>query len=131
MGRVGDEKGSSSLQTVLVMPVLLLLITAIVQFAIWYHAAHVALSAAQDGARAARVEAGTDADGQARADQLLDQLGNGVLVAPNVSVTRDNRTVRVEVHGYAPQLVPLLRLPVNAVSVGSIERFHPDSPENP
>ena len=125
MGRAGDENGSSSLQTVLVMPVLLLLITAIVQFAIWYHAAHVAIAAAQDGARAARVEAATDADGQARASQLLDQLGHGVLVAPNVSVTRDAQTVRVEVHGYAPQLVPLLRLPVNAVSVGSIERFRP------
>src|SRR5438309_6726946 len=124
MGRAGDENGSSSLQTVLVMPVLLLLITAIVQFAIWYHAAHVALAAAQDGARAARVEAGTDADGEARANQLLDQLGHGVLNAANVSVSRDAQTVRVEVHGYAPQLVPLLRLPVNAVSVGSIERFH-------
>ena len=125
MGRAGDENGSSSLQTVLVMPVLLLLITAIVQFAIWYYAAHVAIAAAQDGARAARVEAATDADGQSRASQLLDQLGHGVLVAPNVSVTRDAQTVRVEVHGYAPQLVPLLRLPVNAVSVGSIERFRP------
>ena len=125
MGRAGDENGSSSLQTVLVMPVLLLLITAIVQFAVWYHAAHVAIAAAQDGARAARVEAATDADGQARASQLLDQLGHGVLVEPNVSVTRDAQTVRVEIHGYAPQLVPLLRLPVNAVSVGSIERFRP------
>ena len=123
MGRAHDEHGSSSLQTVLVMPVLLLLITAIVQFAIWYHAAHVALAAAQDGARAARVEAGTDADGEARANQILDQLGHGVLSAADVSVSRDAQTVRVEVHGYAPQLVPLLRLPVNAVSVGSIERF--------
>src|SRR3954451_21110549 len=119
------QAGSATLQTVLVMPVLLLLITAIVQFAVWYHAAHIAIAAAQDGARAARVEAATDADGQARASQLLDQLGHGVLVAPSVSVTRDAETVRVEVHGYAPQLVPLLRLPVNAVSVGSIERFHP------
>ena len=124
MGRARDETGSSSLQTVLVVPVLLLLITAIVQFGLWYHAAHVALAAAQDGARAARVDGGSNADGTTRANQLLDQLGHGVLVEPNVSVSRTAGDVRVEVHGYAPRLVPMLRLRVSAVTVSPIERFH-------
>ena len=127
----GGQAGSATLQTVLVMPLLLLLITAIVQFALWYHAAHIALAAAQDGARAARVEGGTTHAGRARAQQLLDQLGAGVLTNPTITVTRDADTARVQVHGYAPQLVPGLRLPVTAVSAGKTERFRPstDQPE--
>ena len=118
-----DQGGSATLQTVLVMPLLLLLITAIVQFALWYHAAHVAIAAAQDGARAARVEGGTAQAGQARARQLLDQLGTGVLTDPTITVTRDADTARVEVRGWAPELVPGLRLPVTATSAGKVERF--------
>src|SRR3989440_600300 len=94
------QAGSATLQTVLVMPLLLLLITLIVQFALWYHAAHIATAAAQDGARAARIEGGTAADGQARAQQVLEQLG--VLTGSSVTVTRDANVARVEVHGYAP-----------------------------
>ena len=91
MRRARGEHGSSSLQTVLVMPLLLLLITLIVQFALWYHASHIAIAAAQDGARAARVEGGTELDGRGRAQQILDQLGTNVLVDSSVTVTRDAR----------------------------------------
>src|SRR5207237_2826251 len=96
------QAGSATLQTVLVMPLLLLMITAIVQFALWYHAAHIAIAAAQDGARAARVEGGSTQAGQARAQQLLDQLGTGVLIHPSITVTRDAEVARVEVRGFAP-----------------------------
>ena len=130
MPRRWGEHGSSSLQTVLVMPLLLLLITLIVQFALWYHAAHIATAAAQDGARAARVEGGTATDGHTRAQQVLDQLGSGVVTGPTITATRDGNVARVEVHGYAPQLVPGVRLPIDAVSQGPIERFR-GSQESP
>src|SRR3954463_6272882 len=94
------QSGSATLQTVLVMPVLLLLITAIVQFALWYHASHIAIGAAQDGARAARLEGATATAGQQRAQQLLDQLGTGVLTGSTITATRDADMVRVEVHGF-------------------------------
>ena len=105
------------------MPLLLLLITAIVQFAVWYHAAHIAIAAAQDGARAARVQGGTAEAGHARAQQLLAQLGTGVLTNPTVIATRTADTARVEVRGWAPELVPGLRLPVDEISAGPTERF--------
>src|SRR3954469_3628582 len=101
MGRRRTEEGSSTLQTVLVMPLLLLLITAIVQFALWYHAAHVAVGAAQDGARTARLEGGTIDGGRARAQQVLDELGHRVLTSASVDVTRDANSARVEIRGYA------------------------------
>ncbi len=118
-----DQTGSATLQTVLVMPLLLLVITAIVQFALWYHASHIAIAAAQDGARAARVEGGTSQTGRVRAQQVIDQLGTRVLNNTTVTVTRDAEMARVEVRGLAPELVPGLRLPVHAVSAGKTERF--------
>ena len=122
-----DEGGSATLQTVLVMPLLLLLITAIVQFALWYHAAHIAIAAAQDGARAARVEGGTSESGRERAQQVIDQLGTRVLNDATITVTRGPEQARVEVRGWAPELVPGLRLPVDAVSAGATERFRPSN----
>src|SRR5436189_587414 len=110
-----DQTGSATLQTVLVMPLLLLLITAIVQFALWYHASHIAIAAAQDGARAARVEGSTSQTGRVRAQQVIDQLGTRVLNNTTVTVTRDAEMARVEVRGWAPELIPGLRLPVHAV----------------
>ena len=53
MRRACDERGDATTELVLVTPVLLLLIAFVVQFALWYHASHVAEAAAQEGACAA------------------------------------------------------------------------------
>src|SRR3954447_3945317 len=98
--RRGDA-GSATLQAVLIMPLLLLLITAIVEFALWYHAAHIAIAAAQDGARAARVEGGTSEAGRQRAQQDIDQLGARVLTDATITVTRDAEMARVDIRGWA------------------------------
>ena len=54
----------------------------VVQFALWQHAVHVAGAAAQEGARAARLEGGTAAAGQAEAEQFLARLGPGFARRP-------------------------------------------------
>ena len=127
MARPGDERGAGTLETVLVMPLVLLLITAVVQFALWYHASHVALAAAQDGARAARVQGATGADGQARAASELDQLGHDLVLSSHVTVTRGLSVATVEVSGWAPQVVPLLRLPIHQHASSPVERFYAPS----
>jgi len=120
-----EERGAGALEVVLVTPLLFLLIAVVVQFALWYHAAHIAIAAAQDGARAARVEGGTSESGRERAQQVIDQLGTRVLNDATITVTRGPEQARVEVRGWAPELVPGLRLPVDAVSAGATERFRP------
>ena len=124
MRRRSDERGAGTLETVLVIPLVLLLITAVVQFALWYHASHVALAAAQDGVRAARVQGAIGADGQARAQTELDQLGRDLVVAPQVTVTRGLDVATVDVSGWAPQVVPLLRLPIHQHASSPVERFY-------
>ena len=125
-GRKGTgETGAAATETVLITPALLLLLMLIVQFALWFHASHVASAAAQEGARAARLEGGTEAAGVAKANALLDSLGQKIIterrVRPRGSAAAD--TAGVEVTGYSVPVVPGLRLPVRAVSEGPVERF--------
>ena len=121
----GEESGAITTETVLVTPALLLLLMLIVHFAVWFHASHVAAAAAQEGARAARVEGGTEAAGRDKATAFLDALGREVIFDRQVVSRRGpaSETARVEVSGYAAPVVPGMRLPVRAVSEGPVERF--------
>lgn len=117
------EDGSSTVEVVIVFPLLILTLMLVFQFAFWYHARHVALAAAEEGARAARVDTGTAAAGAARAERFVRDLGSSVIVNPKVSASRDLDVARVEVSGQARNVVPGLRLPIRQVSQGPIERF--------
>src|SRR5262245_44041047 len=86
--RAGTERGSAT-ETAIVFPAALTAILLIIQCGLAFHAQHIALAVAQEGARAARLYQATDADGVARANQALRALnGGGILVDPQVSVTR-------------------------------------------
>jgi len=117
------ERGSVSAELVMATPLLLLLVLLVVQFALWQHAVHVADAAAQEGARAARLEGGSAAAGQAEAERFLARLGHTVVTDPEVTVHRDAERARVEVRGYAAAVVPFLHLPVRVASEGRLERF--------
>jgi Flp pilus assembly protein TadG len=117
------EDGSSTVEVVIVFPLLILTLMLVFQFAFWYHARHVALAAAEEGARAARVDTGTAAAGAARAERFVRDLGPSVIVNPKVSASRNLDVARVEVSGQARNVVPGLRLPIRQVSQGPIERF--------
>lgn len=117
------EEGSSTVEVVIVFPLLILTLMLVFQFAFWYHARHVALAAAEEGARAARVDTGTAAAGAARAERFVRDLGPSVIVNPKVSASRNLDVARVEVSGQARNVVPGLRLPIRQVSQGPVERF--------
>lgn len=107
------------------MPVLMLLITASVQFAVYEHAVTVALDAAQRGLQAARVQGGSNAAGQTAALTDAAQLGSGILVGPAVTVTRTGGSVSVQVRGSAEPVMPGITLHVAAVAAGPLEQFSP------
>jgi Flp pilus assembly protein TadG len=119
----GGERGEATTELVLVTPVLLLLIAFIVQFALWYHASHVAAAAAQEGTRAARAYGGSAAAGRERAEHFLAETGPTIVVKPEVTATRDTSTARVEVRGHSPSVVPGLRWAVNARAESPTERL--------
>lgn len=101
------------------------MIMSVIQFGLWQHANHVAQSAAEEGARSARLSGGTIESGKAEAESYMHQLGDGLVLDASVSLSNDGQNVRVVVSGRAETLVPGLRLPVNGVSQGPIEKFRP------
>ena len=118
-----EQRGEATTELVLVTPVLLLLIGFILQFALWYHASHVAAAAAQEGVRAARAFGGSAEAGQARAEHFLAETGPTIVQGSEVTASRGPRTARVEVRGQAPSVVPGLRLGITAGAESPTERF--------
>lgn len=105
------------------MPALILLITAVIQFALWSHATHVAVAAAQEGAEAARVEGGTAEGGEARAVDFLAQTAPKLIASPVVTATRDAEVATVTVRGQVPTLFSGLTLSVQGRATDVAERF--------
>lgn len=120
------DRGSVSAELVIATPLLLLMLLAIVQFALWSHATHIAQAAASQGLAVARSQNGTAAAGTSSAQQLLDQLAGGPLTGSAVISDRGAASASVKVSGTASSVVPFLTLPVHAEAVGPVERFVPD-----
>jgi len=129
--------------------VLFVLIGTSVQVGLWYHAQAIGLAAAQEGARAARLpaasEAAADAAGVARARGYLQQLGNDVLVRSTVQITPERAAanaratalggvgdvVSIRVRARVISVVPGLALSVDEVSTVTVERFRSDQGGGP
>jgi Flp pilus assembly protein TadG len=110
----------------LVLPVLLLLLIGIVQFALVYHARDVATTAAQEGARLAAAEGRTPEEGEARARAVL-QSGLGQTGAGfNVTAEDTGETVVVQTSGDYPLIIPWVTgnsIPIEAKSEVHLEGF--------
>jgi Flp pilus assembly protein TadG len=125
LGRSGREQGSAT-ETAIVFLAALTAILLIIQCGLAFHAQHIALAAAEEGARAARLYQATDADGAARARQALAALDGGrILVDPRISVVRSgNDSVEVRVSGGVVSMLPGLTLSIRPQIVrGPVERF--------
>jgi Flp pilus assembly protein TadG len=120
------DRGSVSVELVIATPLLLLMLLAIIQFALWSHATHIAQAAASQGLAAARAQDGTAAAGAAGAQQMLNQLDSGPLTGASVNADRNATAASVRISGTATSVVPFLHLPVHAEAVGPVERFVPN-----
>jgi len=119
------DRGSTSVELAVLFPVMLLVITALIQYALWFHARSVALAAAQEGVTAARVYTADPAAGLERARTFIDTHADGVLT--DVAVTATNPgpdQVGVEVTGRSLSLLPgVPGLLVTQSAEGPVERF--------
>ncbi len=122
------ERGDAAVEAVLVTPVLLFLIMVLIQFGLWYHASHVAEAAAQEGASAARVDAGTADDGRLRAQQFMASAAPALVDGVSVTATRDGDVARVDVNGSVGSLVPGLTFHVHGEAESPVERFRGETP---
>jgi len=117
------DAGGASIQLVLAVPTLMLCLLFVVQAAVWWHATHVAQSAATRAVDTARVDGGTAAAGEATGRDTVTALGDTVLRDPSVDVERTATETRAEVRGVAMTVIPGVRWRVRATAVAPTERF--------
>ncbi len=107
------------------MPVVMLLLLAVVQFALWAHAAQVTQLAASTGDRSARALGGGAALGSADAQGVL-QSSRGSITGTAVSIAvLPGGIVETRVTGSAVSIVPWLSFPVSATVAGPLQTFRP------
>ena len=126
--RERGQSGAVATELVVATPLLMLMLLAIVQFALWSHATHIAQAAAAEGLATTRQNGATAADGEAAARDVLDELARGPLETSSITVRRDSAAAFVQVRGTASPVVPFLVLPVHAEATGPVERFVPNLP---
>lgn len=121
------EEGTSAVELVLYMPLLMIAIILTVQFALVYLGNQVVSASAREAARVARVT-GDAGQGTSKGYSYAASLGKGVLGNVDVQVRQvGGNQMRAVVTGEAPQLLPFLDSPrVKEEVQGPIERFDPD-----
>lgn len=127
-GDSATDRGASTLELALLTPILLLVILLVVQFAMVYHARHVALAAAQSGARVAREQGRGDWKGAAEttAREYVQRIGPALLTGVDPQAGGDRNERWVTVTGTAVRVVPFLTFHVTQRSAGPIECYRPD-----
>jgi Flp pilus assembly protein TadG len=123
----------SAIEFVILTPLLFFMIFATVQFALYFFADHVALAAAQAGARKGRDQADADPGGwygQARstARSYIRQLGPDLAGRPKFSPLGDGvDTAGIEVRARVVMVFPGLHFTVDEKAEGPVEKFVPDN----
>ena len=121
-----QHDAATTVEAALVMGLVLIVVFAMIEFALFWHAEHVVEGAVQDGARVASAEDGSLQDGVDRAQVLLRAgLGNS---AARVQVTAldGGEKIAIQAQGQWPIGIPSTlsgNLPLQARSVMSKERF--------
>ena len=120
------EAGESMVEFALVLPLLLLVLIGVVQFALVHHAQNVATTAAQEGARRGAAEGGDVAVAEERTLDVLrsglGRLGDGFAVAADES----EESVTVTTSGSYPFIIPWLgseTIPIDAAAEMRKEGF--------
>ena len=117
------ERGSASLEMVILMPVLFLVLFTGVQGALFYHARSLAIAAADSGAAAAAREHGTASAGVAAASQFVKDVAGDSLSQVAVSGTRTATIATVTVRGTSLTVIPGWTLKVTHTATHRVERI--------
>jgi Flp pilus assembly protein TadG len=117
-----SERGSHTVEGIIVLPVLFGIFFLVIQGAVWVHAGNIAQASASSAYNSARLYDASAADGVAAGTAAAQQSGT-VLIGTAVAVDRTATTVTVTVTGNAPTLVPGWNTFVERSVSGPVERW--------
>ena len=124
--RWADDRGDTSIQMAIIFPLVLLAALAVIQACMWYYARQIAVTAAREGATAARTYQASPADGVTRARGVLARTAGDSLRDYDVTASSDGQRVRLTVTGHALSLIPgMPGLHITQRASGPKERWVP------
>lgn len=121
--RAAHEDGFSTLEAVVVIPVIVILTMLVIQFVMLWHARNVTEAAAQNALRVARGYQAAAAQGQQSANEYLSKVAGKMLDNYTVEVDRGPTTVTVVVHATVSRVVPFGTYAVTETAHGPVEQF--------
>jgi len=123
--RAEADRGSVTLQYVILIPAMFALIFTCIQVSLFSFARSVALTAAEEGADAQRAYGAAPGVGEAKARAIIASQGD-TLRNPNVVVTVQGDEIVVTVTGLTQSVLPgFSGYHVTESASGPIEEFHP------
>lgn len=118
-----DERGSVSIELVILLPALFAVMFLGMQAALYYHARTVAIAAAEEGARAAGAETGHESTGVSAAAAFLAAAGgDDALQNATATADRTQTTATVTVRGSSLSVIPGWRPVVTQSASVTVER---------
>lgn len=117
------ESGSVSLELVIATPLLLLVVSLLLQLGVLYHAQNVVSAAAQAGLEQGRTETGTADRAKSDALEFIATTAPDFIRNPSAKTKVDDDQATVEVAGDAFTILPGLRIHVHAFASAPRERF--------
>ena len=117
------ERGSASIQMIILMPAMFAVMFLGMQAALIYHARTLAIASAQEGARAAGAENGTAQAGISTARDYLNDTASDALTSTVVTGERTATTATVTVRGVALSVLPGWRPAIIQSSSVTVERI--------
>jgi Tfp pilus assembly major pilin PilA len=117
------DRGFSTLEAVVVIPVVVILTMLVIQYVMVWHARNVTEAAAQDALRIARGFEAAAAQGQVAGTEYLHNAAGRLLEKFTVTVDRGPEIVTVHVHGTVASVVPFGTYTVDESASGPVEKF--------
>ncbi len=123
MRLTGGERGSVTVEMVVLMPVLLATLFGGIQAGVVLHARHIAIAAAQEGARTAAAYQASLPDGIGTATRTAADWAGRTLTGVGVTGQRTATRVSITVQGNAISLLPGLSWPIEQTATLPVERL--------
>lgn len=127
--RSDRERGFSTLEAVVVIPVVVIITMLVVQYVLLWHARNLTEAAAQDGVRVARGYQAAAGQGEAAATEYLHAAAGKLLDGFTVTVDRGTDEITVEVHATVTSVVPFGTYTVDESASGPIEKYVTNPPQ--
>ena len=117
------ERGSSSIEMVIALPIVLTVLFLAVQAGTWFHARSIALASAQSGARTSAMLNSSLEAGLSNARSFAADVGGTTLTGVTVTGDRTATSITVTVTGHSVRLVPFMDVTVSQSATLPVERY--------